>query len=122
PAFKRVKRQLLDKLGIPETALKYMDYPASFDATEATAALAGSGIACPPLHQYAWRIWDYWERHLDPDLPTERNLRRCVSDRVVLIPGASSGIGRAVALRVASGGAIVVCVARGVEKLEELRD
>jgi NAD(P)-dependent dehydrogenase (short-subunit alcohol dehydrogenase family) len=122
PAVKRVKRQLLDKLGIPETALKYMDYPASFDATRATEALSGTGIACPPLHQYAWRVWDYWERHLDPDLPTERNLRRVVSDKVILITGASSGIGRAVALRLAAGGAITVCVARGVEKLEELRD
>ena len=122
PAVKRVKKQLLDKLGIPETALKYMDYPASFDAAKATEALAGTGITCPPLHQYAWRIWDYWERHLDPELPTERNLRRAVSDRVVLITGASSGIGRSVALRLAAGGAITICVARGADKLEELRD
>jgi NAD(P)-dependent dehydrogenase (short-subunit alcohol dehydrogenase family) len=121
PAMKRVKKQVLDRVGIPETALAYMDYPASFDATKAVEALKGSGISCPPLHTYAWRVWDYWERQLDPELPTERNLRRKVSDRVVLITGASSGIGRAVAQRVAAGGAVTICVARGAEKLEELR-
>jgi NAD(P)-dependent dehydrogenase (short-subunit alcohol dehydrogenase family) len=121
PAIQRVKKQLLDKFGIPDTALRYMDYPASFDATNATQALQGSGIAVPPLHDYAWRIWDFWERHLDPELPTARNLRRVLSDKVVLITGASSGIGRAVALRVAAAGAITVCVARTVDKLEALQ-
>jgi NAD(P)-dependent dehydrogenase (short-subunit alcohol dehydrogenase family) len=84
--------------------------------------LQGSGISVPPLHDYAWRIWDYWERHLDPELPTARNLRRVLSDKVVLITGASSGIGRAVALRVAASGATTICVARTVEKLEALRE
>ncbi|HEV3124774.1 MAG TPA: SDR family oxidoreductase [Candidatus Dormibacteraeota bacterium] len=121
PAVKRVVKQILDRFGIPETALKYMDYPCSFDAANATEALKGSGISCPPLHQYAWRIWDYWERHLDPELPTERNLRRVLGDKVVLITGASSGIGRSVALRVASAGATTICVARGEEKLQELK-
>jgi NAD(P)-dependent dehydrogenase (short-subunit alcohol dehydrogenase family) len=121
PAVKRVVKQILDRFGIPETALKYMDYPCSFDAANATEALKGSGISCPPLHQYAWRIWDYWERHLDPELPTERNLRRVLGDKVVLITGASSGIGRSVAVRVASAGATTICVARGADKLEELK-
>jgi len=48
-------------------------------------------------------------------------LRRVLSDKVVIITGASSGIGHAVATRVAAAGAITVCVARTVEKLEELR-
>ena len=121
PAMQRVRKQVLDKLGIPETALRYMDYPASFDAANATEALQGSGISVPPLHDYAWRIWDYWERHLDPELPTARNLRRKLSGKVVLITGASSGIGRAVALRVAAAGATTICVARTVEKLEALQ-
>jgi NAD(P)-dependent dehydrogenase (short-subunit alcohol dehydrogenase family) len=118
---KRVRKQVLDKFGIPDTALRYMDYPSTFDATNAQAALQGSGIACPPLHEYAWRVWDYWERHLDPELPNQRNLRRVLSDKVVVITGASSGIGRAVALRVAAAGAITVCVARTVDKLEALQ-
>jgi NAD(P)-dependent dehydrogenase (short-subunit alcohol dehydrogenase family) len=117
----RVRKQILDKFGIPDTALRYMDYPATFDAANAQGALQGSGISVPPLHDYAWRVWDYWERHLDPELPTQRNLRRILSDKVVLITGASSGIGRAVALRVAEAGAVTICVARTVEKLEELQ-
>ncbi len=121
PAVQRVRRQLLERLGVPEAALHYMDYPATFDAANALEALSGSGIACPPLHTYAWRVWDHWERHLDPELPTPSNLRRVLQDRVVLITGASSGIGRAVALRVAAAGALTVLVSRGVEKLEEVR-
>ncbi len=121
PAIKRMKEQVLDGFGIPETALKYMDYPARFDATRATQALHGSGIEVPPLHTYAWRVWDYWERHLDPELPTPANVRRTVSGKVVLITGASSGIGRALASALATSGATIIGVARNVEKLEEMR-
>ncbi|MGH7721870.1 MAG: SDR family oxidoreductase [Candidatus Dormibacteria bacterium] len=121
PAIKRIRRQLLDRLGIPETALEYMDYPATFDASQAQAALQGSGIQVPLLHDYAWRVWDYWERHLDPDLPTPHNIRRVAGGRVVVITGASSGIGRAVANALAGSGATIVGVARGVEKLEEMK-
>ena len=121
PAVKRARKQVLDGLGIPEAALKYMDYPATFSATQAGAALAGSGISCPPLHDYAWRVWDYWERHLDPELPTPHNLRRALSDRVVVITGASSGIGRAVAKALAEANCTIIGVARSVDKLEEMK-
>jgi NAD(P)-dependent dehydrogenase (short-subunit alcohol dehydrogenase family) len=39
----------------------------------------------------------------------------------VLITGASSGIGRATALKVAAAGGVPLLVARNVERLEELR-
>ncbi|WP_433274885.1 SDR family oxidoreductase [Pseudonocardia xinjiangensis] len=45
---------------------------------------------------------------------------RPVSDQVVVIVGASSGIGRASALAFAARGAKVVCAARGVAALESL--
>jgi NAD(P)-dependent dehydrogenase (short-subunit alcohol dehydrogenase family) len=98
-----------------------MDYPATFDATAAQTALEGSGIKVPRLHDYAWRVWDYWERHLDPDLPTQQNIRRVAGSKVVLITGASSGIGRATASALAGAGATIIGVARGVEKLEEMK-
>jgi NAD(P)-dependent dehydrogenase (short-subunit alcohol dehydrogenase family) len=120
-AVRRARQQILSRLGIPETALEYMDYPATFDATDAQAALHGSGISVPPLHDYAWKLWDFWERHLDPDLPTAHNVRRVAGAKVVVITGASSGIGRAVATALAGSGATVVGVARGVEKLEEMK-
>ncbi len=121
PAVKRMRQQLLARLGIPEAAFLYMDYPATFDATDAQAALAGSGVTCPPLHEYAWKVWDYWERHLDPQLPTPANVRRVVGGRVVVITGASSGIGRAVCKHLAVSGATIIGVARRTEQLEEMR-
>jgi NAD(P)-dependent dehydrogenase (short-subunit alcohol dehydrogenase family) len=121
PAVRRILDEVLDKLGVPAAALQYIDNRATFDATEAQQALRGSGIACPPLHEYAWKVWDYWERHLDPELPTPKNIRRVVSGKVVLITGASSGIGRAVCVHLAGAGATLIGVARSEDKLEEMR-
>jgi hypothetical protein len=62
-------------LGLPEDMFTFINYPTRFDCREMQAALKGSGIECPNLHDYAWRLWDYWERHLDPDLFIDRSLR-----------------------------------------------
>jgi acyl-CoA synthetase (AMP-forming)/AMP-acid ligase II/NAD(P)-dependent dehydrogenase (short-subunit alcohol dehydrogenase family) len=48
-------------------------------------------------------------------------LRAAVDGKVILITGASSGIGRKSALRLAGAGATVLLVARTVDKLEEVR-
>jgi NAD(P)-dependent dehydrogenase (short-subunit alcohol dehydrogenase family)/dTDP-4-dehydrorhamnose reductase len=116
-----LKRRLLEGVRIPEPALQYVTNRAKFTCDKAQAALAGSGIECPPLHTYAWKIWDYWERHLDPEAPTERNLRAVLHDRVVVVTGASSGIGRATAQLVGRHGAKVVLVSRTREKLDALK-
>ena len=75
----------------------------------------------PPLEDYAWRLWDYWERHLDPDLTIDRSLRGAVRGKVVVVTGGSSGIGEAAAIRIAEAGGKVVVVARDEEKLAEVR-
>ena len=121
PPAKRAAKAALSELGIPPEILTYVSYPTSFDSTNAQAALAGSGIEVPPLETYADRVWDYWERNLDPDLFKDRSLSAAVRGKVVLITGASSGIGRATAVRVADAGATVLLVARSVDKLEETK-
>ena len=49
-------------------------------------------------------------------------LPRAVAGKVVLITGASSGIGEAAARQLGAAGAVVLLVARGVERLEAVRD
>jgi NAD(P)-dependent dehydrogenase (short-subunit alcohol dehydrogenase family) len=51
----------------------------------------------------------------------ERSLQAALNGRTVLITGASSGIGKATALKVAAAGGIPLLVARGTEKLEEVK-
>ncbi len=121
PPAKRAAELALGQLGLPASVLAYVDYPTHFDSSGAQAALEGSGIEVPPLESYAARVWDYWERNLDPDLFKDRSLAGAVRGKIVLITGASSGIGKATAVKVADAGATVLLVARSVEKLEETK-
>ena len=121
PPVRRITDQILNDFGIPRETLSYIDYPSDYDSRDAQAALEGSGIAVPALEGYADRLWDYWERNLDPDLFKDRSLRGAVEGKVVVITGASSGIGEAVAMRVGEAGGIAVLVARSEEKLDEVK-
>lgn len=116
---RRITDQILKDLGMPADVLRFVNYPTRFDCRETLKALQGTDIAAPPLESYAWRLWDYWERHLDPDLFVDRSLGGAVKDKVVLITGASSGIGRAAALKIAEAGAKTLVVARTEKNLQE---
>lgn len=54
----------------------------------------------------------------DPD--GSAGLRRAVRGKIILVTGASSGIGRAASVRLAAGGALVLAVARSEDQLDEL--
>ena len=121
PPVKRITDQVLSDLGIPREVLVYINYPTSFDSRNTQEALEGSGISVPPLQSYADRLWDYWERNLDPDLFKDRSLSGAIGGKTVMITGASSGIGKAAAIKAAAAGAKVLLVARTPEKLEETK-
>jgi NAD(P)-dependent dehydrogenase (short-subunit alcohol dehydrogenase family) len=118
---KRMVRAVLKDLGLPKDVFQFINWPTRYDNREATKALKGSGIAVPPLDRYAPALWDYWERNLDPDLFIDRSLSGRVKERVAIVTGASSGIGKATALKLAAAGAKVMLVARGEEKLLDTR-
>jgi NAD(P)-dependent dehydrogenase (short-subunit alcohol dehydrogenase family) len=152
---------VLADFGIPRSVLLYVNWPTKFDSRATQAALKGSGITVPPLRAYAGKLWDYWERHLDPDLYRDRtlvgaargrlgliggisqileqqvpdellrfgrrirggiSLEQSVRGRIVMVTGASSGIGKAAAMKIADAGGIVLLVARTPEKLEATKD
>jgi NAD(P)-dependent dehydrogenase (short-subunit alcohol dehydrogenase family) len=118
---RRIQKAVMKDLGLPEDILTFVNYPTRFDCRETLAALKGSGIEVPALETYAWRLWDYWERHLDPDLLIDRTLKGTVKGKVVLITGGSSGIGLATAHKVAAAGATTIIIARDPEKLAEAK-
>ena len=121
PAAKGVRRAILADLGIPDEVIGYVGLTAQFDTRDTDRLMAEAGIELPNLDDYAWRLWDHWERHLDPDLFKDRSLEGAVAGKTVLITGASSGIGRAAALKIAEAGGVPLLVARTLSKLEELK-
>ena len=122
PTVKKIRNQLYRDLGIPPEAMEVRDFRCTFDARDTQRALTGTGIAVPPLDSYAGRLWDYWERNLDPALFRDRSLATAIQDKRVVITGASSGIGLETALRVGEAGGIVILVARTRAKLEEVAE
>lgn len=117
PPVKRFTNQVLKDLGIPREALKHANNPTRYDNREAERALRGSKIKIPALDTYAWRLWDYWERHLDPELFIDRSLEGRVKGKVVMITGGSAGIGKAAAMKISAAKGKVIIVARGLDEL-----
>ncbi|GAB4177045.1 MAG: SDR family oxidoreductase [Rhodocyclaceae bacterium] len=118
---RRIRNAIMKDLGLPDHILEFVNYPTRFDCRETQKLLRGTGIEVPPLAEYGWRLWDYWERHLDPDLFIDHSLRGQVAGRVVLVTGGSSGIGKATCRKLAEAGAITLTCARDAQKLDETR-
>ncbi|MFN8130435.1 MAG: SDR family oxidoreductase [Solirubrobacteraceae bacterium] len=121
PAFRGVRKSFLAEWGIPDGILEYVGLTAQFDTRDTERALEGTGIAVPALEDYSVPLWDYWERHLDPDLYKDRSFEGAVNGKTVIITGASSGIGAAAAKKIAAAGGIPILVARSLDKLEALK-
>ncbi|MGH3505773.1 MAG: SDR family oxidoreductase, partial [Nocardioidaceae bacterium] len=114
-------RETIGRVGVPPEVLGHVSFPSQFAARRTLKALRGSGISCPDLDSYAPALWSYWEDHLDEDTARDNKLRNALGGKKVVITGASSGIGRSTALKVAQAGGVPILVARGKDKLEETR-
>jgi thioester reductase-like protein len=122
PPMRQIRTLALRELGIPEEVLGHMELVPRFATHETARALAGTPLEQPPaLHDYVGRLWDYWERDMDNQLRRGATLRQALDGKHVLITGASSGIGRSSAVKIAAAGGVPLLVARNVEKLEEVR-
>jgi NAD(P)-dependent dehydrogenase (short-subunit alcohol dehydrogenase family) len=136
PPLKAVGEKAVARLGIPPQVIGYINYPTKFDSRKTRKLLAEADIVCPPFESYSQVLWDYWQQFLRPDkesLIKEVDglfnqmigrsslaaLRRKVKGKVVVVTGATSGIGKECALRLARADATVLLVARTVEKLDE---
>ena len=121
PPVRRIKNAVVKDLGIPEDTLSFINYPVRFDCRETLKALEGTKIAVPDLESYAYKLWDYWERNLDPDLFIDHTLKGQITGKVILITGGTSGIGQATAMKIAAAGtakAVIVC-GRDQEKIDD---
>ncbi len=121
PPVRTITDGVLADFGIPRATLKFLNYPTKFDNRDTAAALKGTDIACPPLESYAGVLWDYWERNLDPGLFKDRTLAGAVKGKVVIVTGATSGIGLAVAEDLVAAGATTIIAARKPEGLAEAK-
>jgi NAD(P)-dependent dehydrogenase (short-subunit alcohol dehydrogenase family) len=113
--------QTIGRLGVPGEVLGHVSFSAVFDSRRTEKALAGSGISVPDLDSYARSLWGYWEENLDQATGRDPRVRAALTGKYVVITGASSGIGKVTALKVAQAGGVPVLVARGKDKLEETR-
>ena len=113
----------LQRLGVPSEVVPHMVFTPTFASEVTRAELDAAGVAPPPeLDAYAARLWAYWSAHLDPNRYRRHGPRGELDGRVVAITGASSGIGRETALKVAEKGGIPLLLARRTAELEEVRD
>ena len=122
PRAQSALRQTVGRMGLPAEVLAQVWLPSTFASQHTATALVGSGITSPALDDYAAALWDHWELHLDPTAANDARLREELVGANVVITGASSGIGKATALKVAQAGGVPLLVARGVDGLCDVQD
>ncbi|MGZ4557884.1 MAG: SDR family oxidoreductase [Mycobacteriaceae bacterium] len=113
---------VLNQLDIPPEVIEHVTFQSDFASGMTRRALKDSGIAAPELSTYAKVLWDYWAANLDPHRARHDDPAGKLVDRVVVITGASSGIGKALALALVEENAISLLLARRAEELDEVVD
>ena len=135
--MKALGEKVVSSMGIPPQVIGYINYPTHFDSKKTRSLLSEADIECPPFESYAQAMWEYWLHFPAQGFqiagrsrstacfnqmigrPTLAVLRRKVKGKVVVVTGATSGIGKECALRLARADATVILVARTVSKLDE---
>ncbi|MPY80802.1 MAG: SDR family oxidoreductase [Actinophytocola sp.] len=121
PGVTIARDAVMERVGMPPVLLEHLNFPSVFSSAATRKELAGH-VEVPRLQDYATTLWAYWAENLDPFRARKHGPRGNLDGRTIVITGASSGIGRATALRVASEGGIPLLVARREHELAEVRD
>ncbi|GAA4820814.1 SDR family oxidoreductase [Actinomycetospora corticicola] len=109
----------LAEFDIPPEVLPHLTFPCVYTAEQTVQAL--DGMTPPEFGDYAPVLVRYWREHLDPNRARRKRPGPPLLGRRVVITGASSGIGRETAIRVARNGGVPLLVARRQEELDEVR-
>ncbi|GAB2728735.1 SDR family oxidoreductase [Nocardia thraciensis] len=116
PGATQIRDLLSQQAGIPAEVAPHVSFESEFISDSTRSRLRG--LPVPSFDSYAARLWEYWSAHLDPDRARRGESGDPLRGRIVLITGASSGIGLATAHAVARRGATVLMVARNLDELE----
>jgi NAD(P)-dependent dehydrogenase (short-subunit alcohol dehydrogenase family) len=112
-----LRGEQLEGLGIPKIVLTAQNRHVTYDTAALDEALGPTNVRCPPQASYVEPLWDYYVRHLDPARDPAARDRKALAGKVMLVTGASSGIGEALARYGAEIGMKVVLVARRDDEL-----
>ena len=121
PALKQIRSQSWPTSASRTRSSSTSRSTCRFDARDTQRALRDSGIDDPAAADYAEKLWDYWERTLDPTSTRTAPSRAPSTARRSSSPARRRGIGRAAALKIAAAGGIPILVARTKEKLDEVK-
>ena len=115
-----LREQLLSDYNIPAAISAAKNTNVSYATTNLESVMSRAEIRCPKPEKYLPALWFYWAQHLDPDRDEKLRWERTFGGKTVLITGASSGVGEAMARMCAECGARVVLLARREELLQDI--